>query len=238
MGATNETGFAKTIAILAGIATIVAVVIAILDWLMPFSPVGSSPLAPSPTASITTNLDFPDVNATIIAIVIQQTLIASQQTPMFPIVEPSMYPTYTPFPTQEQQTIYIPPPIVVVVTPTSVPPTVVPPTAIPTPIPSSTPIPSRDPFTIPGSAVLCDGDDYSGDCEGHSFADQDVCINLGGINDRANSFYFTGEYQGNFDVVFYRDSNCNTYLARYGSAASSFGLINDQFSSIAFYYYK
>src|SRR5215216_6605487 len=70
MGANNETGFAKTIAILAGIATIVGVVIAILNWLMPFSPVGSSPLAPSPIASITTYLNSPDVNATISGFVI------------------------------------------------------------------------------------------------------------------------------------------------------------------------
>jgi len=46
MESTNGSGCAKTIAILASIATIIAVVIAVLAWLLPFSPVGTSPLAP------------------------------------------------------------------------------------------------------------------------------------------------------------------------------------------------
>lgn len=48
MNSNNESGCVKTIGILAGIATIIGVVVAILAWTMPFSPIGSSPLV-SPT---------------------------------------------------------------------------------------------------------------------------------------------------------------------------------------------
>jgi hypothetical protein len=46
MGSNNETGCVKVISIVAGIATIIGVIFAIVAWLMPFSPVGSSPIAP------------------------------------------------------------------------------------------------------------------------------------------------------------------------------------------------
>jgi len=49
MGSNNETGCIKTISLLAGIATIIGVVIAMLTWVMPFNPIGSSPLASRPT---------------------------------------------------------------------------------------------------------------------------------------------------------------------------------------------
>ena len=44
MSSNNESGCVKTIGVLAGIATIIGVAIAILTWLMPFIPIGQSPL--------------------------------------------------------------------------------------------------------------------------------------------------------------------------------------------------
>ncbi len=45
MRSNNESGCAKIISILAGVATIIGGIIAILTWLMPFNPIGPSPLA-------------------------------------------------------------------------------------------------------------------------------------------------------------------------------------------------
>jgi len=45
MNSNSDTGCAKLPTILVGLATIVGVAIAVLAWLMPFSPVGQSPLA-------------------------------------------------------------------------------------------------------------------------------------------------------------------------------------------------
>jgi len=89
-----------------------------------------------------TNLNSLDENATITAIVIQQTSIALQQTLLTPPIEASLYPTYTPYP-QQQQPIYIQPPqpiiTIIVVPPTSVP--YIPPTSTPVPYVPPTPIP-------------------------------------------------------------------------------------------------
>jgi len=49
MGSNNETGCVKVIGVVAGIATIIGVIFAIVAWLMPFSPIGSSPIAPALT---------------------------------------------------------------------------------------------------------------------------------------------------------------------------------------------
>jgi len=52
MSSNNESGCVKTIGILAGIATIIGVVVAILAWAMPFNPIGSSPLVSHPTTAV------------------------------------------------------------------------------------------------------------------------------------------------------------------------------------------
>ncbi len=52
MGSNTETGCVKVISVLAGIASIIGVIVAIVAWLMPLSPVGSSPLAPNPTDTV------------------------------------------------------------------------------------------------------------------------------------------------------------------------------------------
>jgi hypothetical protein len=45
MSSNNETGCVKIIGLIAGIATIIGVIIAVLNWLMPFNPIGVSPFA-------------------------------------------------------------------------------------------------------------------------------------------------------------------------------------------------
>lgn len=48
MESINDNGCARTLAILASIAAIISVIVAILAWLMPFNPVGTSPIVSRP----------------------------------------------------------------------------------------------------------------------------------------------------------------------------------------------
>jgi len=80
---------------------------------------------------------------------------------------------------------------------------------------------------------LCDNANYGAPCAAYVYTNNDTCINLAssGMDDKAESLRFRGNYIGNYDAVLYADNSCSVYNARYGSDATSLGGLNNQISS-------
>ena len=90
-------------------------------------------------------------------------------------------------------------------------------------------------YLVPdGTLELCDGENFSGQCQSYRYTSDGHCFNLSdsGMSDRSKSVRFRSGYVGEFDTIFYNDNACQTYNARYGQDTSTFGNLNSQFSSM------
>jgi C1A family cysteine protease len=74
---------------------------------------------------------------------------------------------------------------------------------------------------------------YGGEYQTFTYTNNNTCIYLDRLDNRAESLRFLGSYQGNYSAVMYGDSSCSVYNARYEQDTSDFGWgLNNQFSSM------
>lgn len=84
-----------------------------------------------------------------------------------------------------------------------------------------------------GGIDLCDGSNYGSPCKNFTWnGNNNACISLGDMDNKANSIRFNGNYVGNYDAIMYGDTSCGVYNARYDHNVGDFGLQNDNFSSM------
>ena len=95
-----------------------------------------------------------------------------------------------------------------------------------------------DPDTSTDGVKLCDGQSGGGSCQTYTYpGNNNTCIALGTLDNKAESLYFQGSYvggqgPGQYQAIMYDDTNCQVYNARYDSNQSSFGALNNVFSSM------
>jgi hypothetical protein len=90
-------------------------------------------------------------------------------------------------------------------------------------------------YLVPdGTLDLYQGESYTGSSVSYRYISDGHCYDLAStsMDNQAESLRFRNGYISEFDVIFYGDNACQTYNARYGQDAPSFGNLDNQFSSM------
>lgn len=95
-------------------------------------------------------------------------------------------------------------------------------------------VPYSPAITPTSGILLCDGENYAPACFAYTWDSNEACIDLGasGMDNRAESVSFQGDYATNFEVVMYSDNQCGVYSARFGSSSGTLPGWGNQISSI------